>query len=468
MKKHVGNREKGTGTIEKKRNHFYLKIRTGSKCKSTLLLGKDDKPVTTRKDAEAAAALLRPVLRADQKEELALHIANAKKLRSQNTLPVEQIWQCYLKQYSRPDSGKGTLDSYRKSLKHFTDWLAVEHPAIQQAGQVTPDIAGEYFAHVWNERGISGKTFNIYRQALKLIFSHIREAAGLDENPFEGIGSKPVDSESRLAFTEEQVRAIFSGFDTGFFYDTEVTRLGPGRKHIRVNTTLRFEPMNKDEMKVLMMLCCWTGCRGQDGCLMRWSNVNLIKGTITYIPQKTARKTNNRSVSLPLHPELAEALRTALSFRKRNRECEDYIIPSVAQRYRKNPDGVQADVRKIIRCATGCDTTAEYKGLHRVHRANRYSLHSFRHTFVSFCANAGVPLDVVASIVGHGSTAMTRHYAHISDAAKDKAIQALPILKDKSVEKISAEKSALLNQLSGLSIEELQTLINNTKVEAVS
>ena len=304
----------------------------------------------------------------------------------------------------------------------------IEHPAIQQAGQITPDIAGEYFAYIWNERSVSGKTFNIYRQALRLIFSHIKDAAGFEENPFDYIESKPVDSESRLAFTEKQVRAIFSGFDSGFYYNTEVTRLGPGRKHIRVNKTLRFEPMHKDEMKILMMLCCWTGCRGQDGCLMRWSNVDLAKGMITYIPRKTARKTNNRAVSLPLHPELASALQEALSFKDRNKGREDFILPSVAHRYQQNPDGVQADVRKIIRCSTGCATTADEKGNHRVHRANLYSLHSFRHTFVSFCANAGVPLDVVAAIVGHGSSAMTRHYAHISTEAKKNAVKRLPIL----------------------------------------
>ena len=49
--KNVRNREKGTGTIEKKRNQFYLKMRIG-KIRTTLLLGQDDKSVTTCKDAE--------------------------------------------------------------------------------------------------------------------------------------------------------------------------------------------------------------------------------------------------------------------------------------------------------------------------------------------------------------------------------------------------------------------------------
>ncbi|MEI3003524.1 MAG: hypothetical protein V8T87_02725, partial [Victivallales bacterium] len=108
MQKRIRNREKGTGTIEKKRNRFYLKTRIGDKSKSTLLLGKDDKPVTTRKDAEAAAALLRPVLRARQKEEVALYVASARKLMKESSLCIEQIWEAYLAQPQRPDSSPRT------------------------------------------------------------------------------------------------------------------------------------------------------------------------------------------------------------------------------------------------------------------------------------------------------------------------------------------------------------------------
>ena len=83
---------------------------------------------------------------------------------------------------------------------------------------------------------------------------------------------------------------------------------------------------------------------------------------------------------------------------------------------------------KIIHCATGEETTASKDRLQgqRKLAANVYSLHSFRHTFVSFCANAGVPLAVVAEIVGHGNPAMTEHYSHISTESKRSAIMALP------------------------------------------
>jgi len=458
MSKKTSNREKGTGTIEKKRNHFYLKLRIGQQCKTTLLLGPDDKPVTTRKDAEAAAARLRPVLRATQKEEIALHIANAKNLRRNTVLDIDHVWSCYLAQPQRPDSAPQTLASYKKSWDRFAKWLRENHIEIRHAGQIDDEIAVEYFDAAWGEH-ISPRTYNSFRQSLKLIFKHILPVIGLDQNPFNDIRRKSGISESRREFTEEQVKAIFQGFTKGFFYQSEQEVLGPGRERLRKTVTREYVPLYKDEMFVLLNLCCWTGCRGQDGCLMKWENVDWTNRQISYVPEKTARKTAYRSVTLPIHPNLLSALEQAREWRAENQPGEDFILPKVAHRYKSNSCNIQKDVMKIIRCATGLETTGQKKTMQRVKNPNLYSLHSFRHTFVSFCANAGVPLDVVASIVGHGSVAMTRHYAHISDAAKSKAIDALPVLKTYDSDSGDAEKDELLKKLSSLSVEDLQNLI---------
>ena len=48
--------------------------------------------------------------------------------------------------------------------------------------------------------------------------------------------------------------------------------------------------------------------------------------------------------------------------------------------------------------------------------------------FVSFAANAGLPLHIVHSIVGHESTAMTWHYYHENLAALKSAVAAIPTL----------------------------------------
>ena len=184
-----------------------------------------------------------------------------------------------------------------------------------------------------------------------------------------------------------------------------------------------FKPLFKDEMEVLLKLCCFTGCDGQSGCLMKWDGVNMDMNTISYIREKTIKATGGKVITLPIHPVLRDALEKAQSWREA--DCP-YILPHVAERYKRNHWGVQKDVQKIIHCALKVDVTNRESVGKRAMPANRYSLHSFRHSFVSIAVKSGVPLDVVSEIVGHGNPLMTEHYRHIHDDSKQAAIAALP------------------------------------------
>ena len=420
-------REKGTGTVYKEKNRFYLKIIINGKTKTKMLRKEDGSPCTTRKEADRAADGMRKVLFADTLEETAHFVQEAKRLKKQSGLLLAQAWEVYLKQPDRPDSGESTLGKYKSAFEAFLAWVSCQYPKMQLVADIDRDVAREYM-QVITQSGDSNATYNKYLQTLRLIFKHLMIPAALDTNPFDGISKKPIASTSRREFTPEQVKAIFDGFDNGFFYDTEVEKLTEGRKRQRGTKRIEYKPMFKDEMRVLLLLCCWTGCRGQDGCLMEWSNIDFERRMISYIPRKTARKTGYRKVTLPIKDELYEALQDALKWKSENKARENYILPKVADRYRRNPSCVQKDVMKIIHCATGEETTASKDRLQgqRKLAANIYSLHSFRHTFVSFCAHAGVPLAVVAEIVGHGNPAMTEHYSHISTESKRSAIMALP------------------------------------------
>ena len=455
-------RRRGTGSIYKHGKQFYFRLRIHRKTKTCLLRDQDDKPVTTRRDAEKAAAKLEPLLLARQKEEIALYVADAKNLKKHSTLAVADLWKTFLHSSKRRDIASKTLKCHKSTINLLVAWLQKKHPEIVNLNQITREIAVEYFDDLWKSQ-ISAVTWNKYKKSLHVVFKTISDQAGLVENPFQGIAHKSEQPISRREFTEEQVEVIFKGFSTGFFYTAEMEVLGPARTRIRKQVRREYVPMHKEEMFVLLNLCCWTGCRGQDGCMMKWENVDWQNNQITYIPEKTAKKTAYRSVSLPIHPNLRSALEKAQSWRSENLPGEDYILPKIAHRYQTNPWGIQKDTMKIIRCATGLETTGKKSMAKRTRNPNIYSLHSFRHTFVSFCANAGVPLDVVASIVGHGSTAMTRHYAHISDAAKSKAIDALPVLRLSETAENDPEKEGLLKELSSLSAEQLAELVKATK-----
>ena len=437
-RKSSGRRENHTGSVFLHRGRYAIRYKdpVTAKYRIKVLSAPDASgalaPITTLEKAKDAAvkfmAPIQEVSSIESKAELMVKVAESKQLiRKATGLELAKAWEVFLVQHSRPDSGDATLREYRLNLERFIKWLASARPAVNRVAEVDSEIALAYFTYVWNS-GISASSHNSYLQALALIFRVLGEPAGLVSNPFTGITKKTKEVVSRREFTPAQVEAIFKGFETGFFYETEKEILSKGRERKRKKVICEYVPLNKDQMRVLLNICCWTGARGQDGALMKWEAISFDTGEITYRPMKTARKTQGRTVCLPIHPALRVALQDALAWCDTNREGEDYIIPAVAARYQSNHSGLQKDVMKIIRISTGLDTTAADAPGRRKLAANAYSLHSFRHSFVSFCANAGVPLAVVAEIVGHGNPAMTRHYSHISKMAKAEAIGALPML----------------------------------------
>ena len=86
---------------------------------------------------------------------------------------------------------------------------------------------------------------------------------------------------------------------------------------------------------------------------------------------------------------------------------------------------VRTENARIFKAAN-ITMSVRLEGRHR--RTPEATFHSLRHTFVSFAANAGVPLHIVQSIVGHESTAMTRHYYHENLGALRSAVSAIPAL----------------------------------------
>ena len=101
------------------------------------------------------------------------------------------------------------------------------------------------------------------------------------------------------------------------------------------------------------------------------------------------------------------------------------VLPMISEMYGRARWRVCHELSKIFRAA-GITTSVWIEG--RRHRTPEATFHSLRHTFVSFAANAGVPLHIVQSIVGHESTAMTRHYYHENIDALKSAVAAIPTL----------------------------------------
>ncbi len=425
------HRSMGSGSIYKKGNRFYLRVMIDGKRKAYILRNENDSYCTTKDQAkEAADRMTKRAEAIDTERKYVEVVAELRDLRNKATVTVAQLWEMYERSPRTQEMSDKEARWQKSVFSRFSAWMRAHGASM--ACDVTPALAGEYMVDYG--KTVSNKTFNEVRTILNGILKVAVKASVLLENPLDDVEKRPLETISRQEFTEAQVQRIFDGFKTGFFYEMNAKRKKDGTQgRIR----MEYKPLFADEMEVLLKLCCFTGCDGESGCLMKWENIDLENNTIAYVRAKTRRKTGGHVITLPIHDTLRSALLWAKGWQKAD---SPYILPNVADRYMRNHDGVQKDVMKIIRIALGVETSRDDTGTRRAKAANIYSLHSFRHTFVSFCANAGVPMAVVASIVGHGNPAMTRHYAHISAEAKGKAIGSLPSLLEPAKQKSDRDR----------------------------
>ena len=182
----------------------------------------------------------------------------------------------------------------------------------------------------------------------------------------------------------------------------------------------------------LFLIGIYTGLRLGDCCNLNWSQISIAEKVIQLVPAKTKRH-HQRLVTIPIHPALGQALLASEELRVKSEELNQAlsttlagpVLPVIAEMYSRARWQVSHELKRIFRGAN-ITTSVQIEG--RRHKTPEATFHSLRHTFVSFAANAGVPLHIVQSIVGHESTAMTRHYYHENIDALKSAVNAIPTL----------------------------------------
>jgi integrase len=384
---------KGGGYIYQRRKggSYYLEYTINGNRKSFSLKTKNKEVAEKKRDE-----ILSPLKEAKTKEQVALHIGEARNLITKSKIKLSEIWDVYLKSPARPKASEKTLKDHEYRLNRFLGWLYKKYPSVESLAQVDDKLALKYAENLQGEK-LSPKTYNAHLASLKLITRVLSRQAGIVENPWDGVTKQELAPHSHKEFSEEQVLAILESFD---------------------NSNLNI--MHKEEARLMFHLGAWTGLRLKDCALLKWENIEFERNIISCIPHKTKRF--HRVVNIPMHPMLREELEKAMAWKE-----NDYLLPKIAHRYNYNKSGVQKDAIKILQF-NGFETSRDAgSNEHRAQRISQYGFHSFRHSFVSFCAKNNVPLPVVESIVGHGNPAITRHYVHIGEDSIQKAIEALPM-----------------------------------------
>ena len=335
----------------------------------------------------------------------------------EHRLPLADVWLEYVRSPNRNELAKATMDGKRQVWMHFAKWMEHFYLHVDDLAGVTSDMVAEYLVCLRTD--LCATTYNNRVCILREIFRVLAQKARLEEDPWEGVRLRPDDSHSRRELTMDELR-----------------RLLDAAKKVKVEGEQR---NCSSEWHKLILIGIYTGLRLGDCCRLDWSQINLAQGVIQLVPEKTKRH-HRRIVTIPINPALGVALLESAECNVRGVKTENEdashlalsnshftgpVLPRISEMYTRTRSRVSDRLCAIFRAAH-IETSVQIEG--RKHKTPEATFHSLRHTFVSFAANAGVPLHIVQSIVGHESTAMTRHYYHENLAALKSAVAAIPTL----------------------------------------
>ena len=374
-------RRKGSGSLLKRNGRWVIRWRDGGKVKqeaTEFVVGAEG----AKEGAEALLAersqIGRLKSRRDQvavllaeREELAEKIRRleaAARGESSAPLLLGALVEAWRKSPRRRDVSAELEEDYAREIARFVKWAGegVEMAAVDDA------MAERYAVHLGKQ--VSGNTYNKHLVTLTAAWRAVGRAAGVRGNPWADLPRKRKDTHSRRSLTKEEVAKVLA--------------------------------LAEGELRSLVLVGLWTGLRLGDACRLKWEAFKADGA----VEVKTAK--TGAVVRLPAARLVAEL----------GGRGAGYVMPGMAAAYGRDSSAVSKRVTDLFTCA-GLNVREKRAGWHQSRPTA--SFHSLRHTFVTRCVEAGVPVAVVRELVGHTRETMTEHYSHISAEAMEAALSAL-------------------------------------------
>jgi integrase len=305
--------------------------------------------------------------------------------------------------------------------EHFASWLANKKPGLAKQSVVRyelvtrdflaclgqrADIPLEYlqesdviaFRDKESRASKSSRTVNLSVKIIRSALETARKRGLITHNPAAGVDTVTGEAIQREPFTAAEIEKLLAAAPDV-------------------------------EWRGLIMLGLYTGGRIGDLAHLKWGNVNLITGMITFQPEKTKKR--GKKVSLPLHPALASFLLSLPS-------ADDDSAPLFPKMNAKKVGGEHGLSRLFSRimAAAGVDAMTVQTGFHaksgdskkkgKARSLARRSFHSLRHTAVSMMANAGVSEELRRKVTLHSDSEVHARYTHHEAGPLRAALGTLP------------------------------------------
>lgn len=404
----------------------------GSKAKAEEEMAKLLAPYKAEEEADVRAALVERQRSAEAawEEARAAAIAEASKIR------LADAWELHPYVRSQPNSRRKTVrDLSPRNIREnecawekFVRWATAKHGKELAMQDVTEDMAKDYAKFLKGQRLTPSR-----RNKLILTCRVMYRIAGLDVNPFDAVEREDAqEAEHREPFTKEQVAKMLAEAS--------------------------------GEWRGFLAVCYYTGLRAGDAAML--THESRRDGRFHVEMAKTGSR-----VEPGVHPELDKILTEVAPAKKRG-----FLFPGLAEDYRRNPSILSSRFQAFAGRVLGEVEEGEDGGpvLHRfdgtaerkkgVRRISRWGLHSFRHSFASHAARAGIPIGEVQAWLGHTSAEITRTYVHYGTAEEQSRIMAAVTLEDAEVPTpatppaIPAELAAILANASPEMIQKIMAI----------
>ncbi len=271
------------------------------------------------------------------------------------------------------------------TLRRFIEFMQAKHSNMQDAGQVTPAVAGEFMA-AEESRGkdgkkVSAKARNDSLKRMRKVFRDLLKQGIIARNPFDWLNLHAENHVHRRPLTPEEIAKVLTAAE------------------------------HDDFTRPLFVCALSTAMRRGDCCRLKWVDVHLDEKDAAGrpVPDHVTVKTSKtgETVTAPVD----ERLRAELLRAREKTGGEGYVWPEAAEMVKTNADGVTWRVQQTFMRAGLGDEARHAERARGVRRASIVDFHSLRTTWITDKLSAGVPIEAVKRTSGHQTTdVVTEHY----------------------------------------------------------
>ena len=256
---------------------------------------------------------------------------------------------------------------YRFAISRFLAYLAQPRKLLEQ---VTEREISSFLSSLKAE-GRTAATLNRIRQNLSTPFERARKLGLIRFNPVALTQPEKPDHIRREPFGPEDVARL--------------VKAAAGT-----------------DWQGLTLLAYTTGLRLQDGANLRWSDIDLEFGVISFRQRKTGR-----SALIGLHPDfgdwLSERQHSALD------EPEAHVFPSLVQRESGGRNGLTNEFNALMARAGLVDHKIRQPKGPAGRALRSKTFHSFRHGAASEIFNSAIAKEAARRITAHSGEALQRY-----------------------------------------------------------